>query len=70
MEKPSEEPISINGFYPLYKDEDSSNAASPKNSSHPHEIDGTTYYMPDGVTIYHGNYKSSKKLNLKSAIKF
>jgi len=53
-------PISLNGYYPLYKDEASSNAASPKGSSHTHEIDGKTYYMPNGVTYYHGTYKASK----------
>lgn len=70
MQKPSEEPVSIDGYYPLYKDKKSSNAASPKNSSHTHKFDGTTYYMPDGVTKYHGDYKSSKKVKLKSAMKF
>ena len=51
-------PKAINGYYPLYDLEASANAAGD-GSSHSHEFDGTTYYMPNGVTFYHGNYGDS-----------
>lgn len=51
-----ETPVAIDGYYPLYTSEASSNAAG-NGSSHTHTANGVTYYMPDGgVTIYHGNY--------------
>jgi hypothetical protein len=48
-------PQAINGYYPLYTLEADANAAGD-GSSHTHEFDGTTYYMPNGVTFYHGDY--------------
>ena len=51
-------PKAINGYYPLYDLESSANAAGD-GSAHTHEFDGTTYYMPNGVTFYHGNYGDS-----------
>ena len=52
-------PLAINGYYPLYYTAAGANAASPTTTNHTHLINGITYYMPDGVTIYHGNYGSS-----------
>ena len=52
-------PLAINGYYPLYYTAAGANAASPTTTNHTHIINGITYYMPDGVTIYHGNYGSS-----------
>ena len=50
-----EAPIAVNGYYPLYTTEAVANAAG-NGSSHSHTFNGTTYYMPNGVTFYHGNY--------------
>lgn len=50
-----ESSIAINGYYPLYTTEDAANSAGD-GTSHTHEFDGVTYYMPNGVTNYHGNY--------------
>ena len=52
-------PLAINGYYPLYYTAAGANAASPTTTNHTHLINGITYYMPDGVTIYHGTYGSS-----------
>ena len=48
-------PKAISGYYPLYDLEASANAAGD-GTSHSHEFDGVTYYMPNGVTFYHGDY--------------
>ena len=50
------EPIAVNGYYPLYSTSAEADAVSSSNSHHTHTLDGVTYYMPDGGTIYHGNY--------------
>ena len=50
-------PFEVNGYYPLYSLESDANAAGD-GTSHSHEFDGVTYYMPNGVTYYHGNYNS------------
>ena len=50
-------PTAIDGYYPLYTSEADANAAGD-GSSHTHEFSGITYYMPNGVTFYHGNYSS------------
>lgn len=50
-------PIDINGYYPLYTTEEASNGAGD-GTSHAHTINNVTYYMPNGVTFYHGNYTS------------
>ena len=49
-------PFHLDGYYPLYYTAVGANAASPTSSSHTHVLGGNTYYMPDGVTIYHGTY--------------
>ena len=41
----------INGYYPLYLTEDEAKNASSLSSAHTHEIDGVTYYMPDGGVL-------------------
>ena len=50
------EPFALNGFYPLYYTSAKADAASSTDSHHSHTINGVTYYMPDGGTLYHGNY--------------
>ena len=50
-------PFHLAGYYPLYYTAAGANAASPDSSGHhTHVLDGNTYYMPNGVTVYHGNY--------------
>ena len=51
-------PKAISGYYPLYDLEASANAAGD-GSSHSHTFSGVTYYMPNGVTFYHGDYGQS-----------
>jgi hypothetical protein len=47
----------VAGYYPLFTTEEVANAAGD-GTSHTHIFDGVTYYMPNGTTIYHGNYNS------------
>ena len=56
--EPTSSPIAVNGYYPLYTSEADANAAG-NGTSHSHTFNGVTYYMPNGVTYYHGNYGSS-----------
>lgn len=51
-------PIDINGYYPLYYEEiyAKNNSQSTPQSAHTHVINSVTYWMPDGITVYHGNY--------------
>ena len=58
LEAPTETPIAVSGYYPLYDTEDAANAAGD-GTSHTHTFNNTTYYMPNGVTFYHGNYGSN-----------
>ena len=50
----------INGYYPLYLTEDEAKDASSLSSAHSHEIDGVTYYMPnggiEGKDFFHGTF--------------
>ena len=55
LEESTETPIDIAGYYPLYESEAAANAAGD-GTSHTHVFNSTTYYMPNGVTFYHGNY--------------
>jgi len=52
-------PYAINGYYPLYADEDLANAAGD-GTSHIHRFYGQVFYMPNGLvmnkTMFHGNY--------------
>ncbi len=54
---PSASPVAVEGYYPLYTTEADANAAGD-GSSHSHTFSGVTYYMPNGVTYYHGDYNS------------
>ena len=57
--KPAD-PISKDGYYPLYINEADADASPDGDgSSHTHVLHGVTYYMPNGLTSenqYHGNY--------------
>ena len=51
-------PVAVDGYYPLYYSETRSNL-NGDGTSHSHDLDGTTYYMPNGLesgTFYHGDY--------------
>jgi hypothetical protein len=54
---PSASPVAVEGYYPLYANESDADAAGD-GSSHSHTFSGVTYYMPNGVTYYHGDYNS------------
>ena len=50
--------IAIDGYYPLYFTEDEANEVG-NGTSHSHDFDGITYYMPDdGIDTYHGSYEN------------
>lgn len=55
--------ITVNGYFPLYETERQANEFHPNGdgTSHSHDLNGTTYYMPNGLTMgqtqFHGNYK-------------
>lgn len=59
-------PFNIDGFYPLYSDESHSNShIGGDGTSHTHEFDGVTYYMPNGLDSsdqFHGNYDPSNSI--------
>jgi C1A family cysteine protease len=48
-------PFEKDGYYPLYSTFEAARDASPTNSVHIHVLDGTIYYMPDGVEFRHGS---------------
>ena len=48
-------PTSVDGYFPLYMTAELANAAG-NGTSHSHTFNGITYYMPNGVTFYHGDY--------------
>jgi len=48
-------PYAINGYYPLYASAEAANFAGD-GTSHTHTFFGQTFYMPNGVTYYHGTY--------------
>ena len=54
-------PIHTNGFYPLYSDMSCANKfstlAGGDGTSHSHVFGGVRYFMPNGVTLYHGTYQ-------------
>ena len=61
--------ISINGYYPLYRDYRAANLASPIDSNHTHDFNGVTYYMPNGLDkIWHGDFEGPKKGPRKSKL--
>ena len=43
-------PIAVSGYYPLYENASLANYVSSRNSNHSYTLNGTTYYMPDGLT--------------------
>jgi len=45
----------IDGYFPLYTTATAANL-SGDGTHHTHTFNGTTYYMPNGVTFYHGDY--------------
>jgi len=52
---PQATPQTVNGYYPLYTT--ASDAISVGDGTyHTHEFNGVTYYMPNGVANYHGDY--------------
>jgi len=54
-------PMVVHGFYPLYLTKQEAIRASPNKTYHTHTLNGKTYFMPDGVKYYHGNYKENIK---------
>lgn len=48
-------PQDINGYYPLYETASAANAVGD-GTSHTHVFNGVTYYMPNGVANFHGDY--------------
>ena len=56
------EPFSYDGYYPLYLTPEKAIAASSLNAYHTHTFAGTDYFMPDGGTMYHGNYVSPEEI--------
>ena len=50
------EPFALDGYYPLYYTAEAANAASSIGDHHTHDMEGDTFYMPDGGAIYHGTY--------------
>ena len=56
-------PMSVNGYFPLYETEICANQHVGGNgTSHTHELNGTIYYMPNGLTMgvdmFHGDHGS------------
>ena len=58
-------PFALGGYYPLYNTEgDSNNAIEGNGTSHSHLINGSTYFMPNGIAggigggnQFHGDYE-------------
>ena len=48
-------PFAINGYYPLYPTKEAADFAG-NGTSHEHDFFGKTFYMPNGITFFHGNY--------------
>ena len=48
-------PYAIDGYYPLYPTAEAANFAGD-GTHHTHVFFGKTFFMPNGVTYYHGNY--------------
>jgi hypothetical protein len=45
----TELPLAVSGYYPLYENASDANYLSSSNSSQSYELNGTTYYMPNGL---------------------
>lgn len=65
--KDYEQPISLNGYFPLFKKESMSNLASylggGLGTSHIHIFEDETYYMPEGILNYHGVHHSNEEID-------
>ena len=48
-------PLAVSGYYPLYNTVAGAEGAG-NGTYHSHEFGGVTYYMPNGVVFYHGDY--------------
>lgn len=53
-------PLAVSGFFPLYLTKQEAIRASPDKTYHTHTLNGKSYFMPDGVKHYHGDYKKTK----------
>ena len=63
-------PLAIDGYYPLYRTQEMANSTSisgGNGTSHQHKFSGITYYMPNGVDFYHGDYVSEEDKDLASS---
>lgn len=51
-------PIIVDRYYPIYITEEEALLGSPlaTPTAHSHNLDGRTYWMPDGVDLWHGDY--------------
>ena len=51
----------IDGYFPLYRNEEQARAASPIDGSHEHKLRGGVHHMPAGLTLgvdmFHGTYQ-------------
>ena len=54
-------PYAINGYYPLYATTEAANFAGD-GTNMTHTFFGQTFYMPNGVTYYHGTYVLDQSL--------
>ena len=54
----TETAIEVDGYCPLYTTENCANL-NGDGSSHTHVLNGVTYYMPNGVEMFHGDCPSS-----------
>ena len=52
------EPVSVNGFFPLYDSEQCAVQAG-NGTFHSHTLNGVVYFMPNGVEYWHGNYTTT-----------
>ena len=67
--------IAVNSYYPLFTTESASNACQGGDgSSHSHQLNGITYYMPNGLTMgtnqFHGDFPAISYSNLNMSALF
>ena len=55
-------PFAINGYYPLYPTKEASDFVG-NGTSHTHDFFGKTFFMPNGITTYMGNYVAEEGTN-------
>ena len=51
-------PLALYGYYPLYNTEEVAKGVGD-GSAHVHIFDGETYYMPNGIPNFHGNWPNN-----------